>query len=202
MSEDKIAWKPAAMSRIEAANESPPGFQSLVFVTTGIEIGSRSRGVRLILFIFRATRWIYVPIVCRCLINAMLRRTAGHRTDSVAGAFVPDSSGSLSDKYTLAVFSTIRRRPQVGPGTGKNGVFSWYSKVNFVHSTHACTFGFAILLGCRKVNPGIIFRVKVLLLVPVMHIFPMITFSKILPLVRRLKTSSRFSCDVSWMIIS
>jgi hypothetical protein len=118
------------------------------------------------------------------------------------GVFVTEATTGIWNEGTLAVFSTIRRRPQVGPGTGKNGVFSWYSKVNFVHSTHACTFGFAILLGCRKVNPGILFRVKVLLLVPVMHIFPIITFSKILPLVRRLKTSSRFSCDVSWMIIS
>ena len=171
-------------------------------VTARIEIRSRSCRVCLVHFIFRTTRWIYVSIVRRSLINAMLRRTAGYRTDSVAGAFVPDSSGSLSDKNTLAVFSTIRRRPQVGPGTGKHGIFSWYSKVNLVHSTHARTFGFAILLGCREVNPGIVFRVKVLLLVPVMHIFPMITFSKILPLVRRLKTSSRFSCDISWMIIT
>ena len=37
MSEDKIAWKPAAMSRIETDNESPPGFQSLVFVGIGMK---------------------------------------------------------------------------------------------------------------------------------------------------------------------
>ena len=37
MSEDKIAWKPAAMSRIETTNESPPGFQSLVFVGIGMK---------------------------------------------------------------------------------------------------------------------------------------------------------------------
>ena len=132
----------------------------------------------------------------------MLRRTAGYRTDSMAGAFVPNSSGSLSDKNTLVVFSTIRRRPQVGPRTCKNGVFSWYSKVNFVHSTHACTFGFAISLGCREVNPGIVFRVKVLLLVPAMLISPRLTFRNIQPLVRRLKTSSRFSRDVSRMTIN
>ena len=37
MSEDKIAWKPAAMSRVEATNESPPGFKRLVFVGIGMK---------------------------------------------------------------------------------------------------------------------------------------------------------------------
>ena len=35
MSEDKIAWKPAAMSRVEITNESPPGFKSLDFLGIG-----------------------------------------------------------------------------------------------------------------------------------------------------------------------
>ena len=37
MSEDKIAWKPMAMSRIENTNESPTGFQSLVFAGIGMK---------------------------------------------------------------------------------------------------------------------------------------------------------------------
>ena len=37
MSEDKIAWKPAAMSMVEITNESPPGFQSLVFAGIGMK---------------------------------------------------------------------------------------------------------------------------------------------------------------------
>ena len=37
MSEDKIAWKPAAMVRIESEGEAPTGFQNLVFVGIGMK---------------------------------------------------------------------------------------------------------------------------------------------------------------------
>jgi len=37
MSEDKIAWKPAAMTRIESGDEAPTGFNKLVFVGIGMK---------------------------------------------------------------------------------------------------------------------------------------------------------------------
>jgi hypothetical protein len=37
MSEDKIAWKPAAMVRVESEGEAPIGFQNLVFVGIGMK---------------------------------------------------------------------------------------------------------------------------------------------------------------------
>ena len=37
MPEDTIAWKPAAMSRVESTEEVPKGFQRLVFVGIGLK---------------------------------------------------------------------------------------------------------------------------------------------------------------------
>ena len=37
MPEDTIAWKPAAMSRVESTDEVPKGFQRLVFVGIGLK---------------------------------------------------------------------------------------------------------------------------------------------------------------------
>ena len=45
MPEDTIAWKPAAMSRVESTDEVPKGFQRLVFVGIGLTVVKVTGGI-------------------------------------------------------------------------------------------------------------------------------------------------------------